>query len=668
MKKLTITIALLLVVAFAMPTFAQSFSDVPSDHWAYDAINKLVAAGIVEGYPDGEYKGDQNMTRYEMAVMVSRALDNIVAEQEAMAEEMDAMGEGLTTGQAEDVTAIVKSLMAKNTNDSLSDAQAEEVADIVDALTFELSAELKVLGADIDALGKDMDELEAKVDALDVPQDNIEFGMDVTTTFEAANYGENDVEKAATLSLLADGDAIDENPNTDPDEFTSEKAFFQEYDFNINGELGDAEFNLDVDTIANVFTEEDHVLDIGTSESDSNDFTMDSALLEVSYNNYGFQIGDLADYSVAPYFNDEEDREGIEMTTSYWDTDFKAFVLGADTSTDTSSYTVTGTNGNTVSATQSVDSDSNDEEYYGVEAAKDMDFGTVTGKLYHARDIDFDGVNMAEYAVTEEKNEVTILGVQVEDVVLTDAVSMGAEVAFSDWESSAYTTYDFVNSTPDPRTAADGSDVYFNINGEFVATEELTLDATVETVGEDFVGPYNDLEENWDYNMFSIGAEYVLNENNTVTGGVKMVQPGDKRWTATNEEDKFVYDLGLENTYGDFTNNASVEFTQEDGFNKDHQVMVIELGTEYAWNETLTVGASLVNKSEEVAAGDVISYNYLTAFADKELADNITWNTEAYVMDGTLEAQYNGYTLNGNSLAGEDGQGTGMTTSLSVSF
>ena len=139
MKKPTIMMVLLLVVALSLPTLADghgSFSDVPGDHWAYDAINKLVAAGIVEGYPDGEYKGNQNLTRYEMAVMVSRALDNIVAEQEAMAEDMDAMGEGLTTGQAEDVTAIVKSLMEKNTQDSLSDAQAEEVADIVDALTF----------------------------------------------------------------------------------------------------------------------------------------------------------------------------------------------------------------------------------------------------------------------------------------------------------------------------------------------------------------------------------------------------------------------------------------------------------------------------------------------------------------------------------------------------
>ena len=105
MKKLIITIALILVVAMAVPAFA-SFTDVPANHWAYDAINSLVAAGVIEGFPDGEYKGQQSMTRYEMAVLFSRALDNIIAEQEAMAE-------GLTEGQAADVTAIVESLMEK---------------------------------------------------------------------------------------------------------------------------------------------------------------------------------------------------------------------------------------------------------------------------------------------------------------------------------------------------------------------------------------------------------------------------------------------------------------------------------------------------------------------------------------------------------------------------
>jgi len=674
MKKLTITIALILVVALAMPAFAQSFSDVPSEHWAYDAINKLVAAGIVEGYPDGEYKGQQSMTRYEMAVMVSRALDNIVAEQEALANQVDEMGAGLTTGQAEDVTAIVKSLMAKNTNDSLSDAQAEEVADIVDALTFELSAELKVLGADIDALGKDMDELEAKVDAMDVPEDNIEFGMDVTTTFEVANYGDKNEEKLATLDLLADGDAVDENYVTDPDEFYSEKAFFQEYDFNINGALGDAEFNLAVDTITNIFTEEDYVFDkyyLGPADTEKEWFDMDSALLEVSIDNYDFQIGDLDDYSIAPYFVDEEDREGIELKTSYMENDIRAFVLGSDVGTDT--ITEYNFPGNWITSTYT--SDANDEEYYGVDVSREMGFGTVTGKLYHARDIDTDGYSVTaidpttntSYGATDEKNEVTMVGLQVEDVMVTDAFTMGAEVAFSDWKNDEFYTLDSTYS-PVQVLEDDGSDVLFTINGKFVVNDALTIDGKIETVGNEFFAPYNDLEEDNDYDLFDLGAEYVLNENNTVKGGVKLVQPGSDNWGSTDEEDKTVFNLGLENTYGDFTNDASVEFTQNDGFNKDHDVVLIELGTEYAWNETLTVGASLVNKNAEDDNGDVISYNYLKAFADKELSDNITWNTEAYVMDGTIGEEYGTNNANYTYTAKEDGQGTGMTTSLTVSF
>ena len=57
---------IIFLTAAVLPAGAQSFSDLPANHWAYDAINKLVEAGIVEGYPDGEYKGQRTMNRYEM--------------------------------------------------------------------------------------------------------------------------------------------------------------------------------------------------------------------------------------------------------------------------------------------------------------------------------------------------------------------------------------------------------------------------------------------------------------------------------------------------------------------------------------------------------------------------------------------------------------------------
>ena len=63
--------------AMVAPAFAQPFADVPTNHWAYDAIAELAAKGLVEGYPDGTFKGDRAMTRYEMAMVVARLLARI---------------------------------------------------------------------------------------------------------------------------------------------------------------------------------------------------------------------------------------------------------------------------------------------------------------------------------------------------------------------------------------------------------------------------------------------------------------------------------------------------------------------------------------------------------------------------------------------------------------
>lgn len=76
---------------------ANPFSDVPAGHWAYGAVAKLAAEGVVDGYPDGTFKGNQTMTRYEMAQIVAKALakgaigtdDKLVGE---FADELDHLG------------------------------------------------------------------------------------------------------------------------------------------------------------------------------------------------------------------------------------------------------------------------------------------------------------------------------------------------------------------------------------------------------------------------------------------------------------------------------------------------------------------------------------------------------------------------------------------------
>ena len=68
-KTLVSAITAALVVGAASTTFAAAnpFSDVPADSWAYDAVTTLAADGVIDGYPDGTYQGQNTMTRYEMA-------------------------------------------------------------------------------------------------------------------------------------------------------------------------------------------------------------------------------------------------------------------------------------------------------------------------------------------------------------------------------------------------------------------------------------------------------------------------------------------------------------------------------------------------------------------------------------------------------------------------
>ena len=97
MKK-SLVFAMAMALGVSATAFAANpFSDLPAGHWAYGAVAKLAAAGVVDGYPDGTFKGDKTMTRYEMAQIVAKALakgaigadDKLVSE---FADELDNLG------------------------------------------------------------------------------------------------------------------------------------------------------------------------------------------------------------------------------------------------------------------------------------------------------------------------------------------------------------------------------------------------------------------------------------------------------------------------------------------------------------------------------------------------------------------------------------------------
>ena len=86
MKKILALAAVAALTAGVSAYAANPFSDVTPDDWAFQAVSDLSAQGVVEGYPDGSFKGERNMTRYELAQIIARLMakeDELNAEQQA---------------------------------------------------------------------------------------------------------------------------------------------------------------------------------------------------------------------------------------------------------------------------------------------------------------------------------------------------------------------------------------------------------------------------------------------------------------------------------------------------------------------------------------------------------------------------------------------------------
>ena len=86
MKKILAIAAVAALTAGVSAYAANPFSDVSTDDWAYQAVSDLSDQGVVEGYPDGTFKGERNITRYELAQIIARLMakeDQLNAEQRA---------------------------------------------------------------------------------------------------------------------------------------------------------------------------------------------------------------------------------------------------------------------------------------------------------------------------------------------------------------------------------------------------------------------------------------------------------------------------------------------------------------------------------------------------------------------------------------------------------
>ncbi len=189
-KKVAVVLVVALLMAFAVaPAIASPFPDVSSKHWAYDAVNVLYAAGIIEGYPDGELKGESDITRYEMIAIVARSLQWL----------NDRVEEEISKSNKENI-AVLETIIGEAMEEKFGkypspDKIAQAIADI---------SEIE------EKFSKEMDALKARVDELEKStsksgEDLIKTGEDIKTLRETleTQLGTADVRLTSLEKQLA---------------------------------------------------------------------------------------------------------------------------------------------------------------------------------------------------------------------------------------------------------------------------------------------------------------------------------------------------------------------------------------------------------------------------------------------------------------------------------
>ena len=79
-----------LSVSLAVPAVAQNFPDVPDNHWAYEALSNL-RNKVLFGYPDGLYRGNRPMSRYEFAVAINQLHQMAMGKVAGLEDQIDAL-------------------------------------------------------------------------------------------------------------------------------------------------------------------------------------------------------------------------------------------------------------------------------------------------------------------------------------------------------------------------------------------------------------------------------------------------------------------------------------------------------------------------------------------------------------------------------------------------
>jgi len=180
----TVFAAMLVTPAFAQP---QGYSDVPENHWAYEALVRLKREGLLVGYPDGEFKGRRLTTRYELASAIYAVYTNLRGITDSLDAQIKALNGG--TGDNTDTQALRDQLAALQSDVAQLKGYGDEIATLR-RLVDSFQKELESLGVDVKNLKDGLSDLQARVDRLEKKRPSVEFSGDANL-FVSVGFSDN---------------------------------------------------------------------------------------------------------------------------------------------------------------------------------------------------------------------------------------------------------------------------------------------------------------------------------------------------------------------------------------------------------------------------------------------------------------------------------------------
>jgi len=236
--KTTAYLFIVLALAFAAPVFAQgAFSDVPQEHWAYDAVDQLQKDGLIQGYPDGTFQGKRTMSRYEFAMVIARVLPLIQRPMPGPGPEPTA---GVTNQQLQQELSKYALKSDIPTNVATKDDVAA-VRKLVDGFQDELSA----LGVDVDQVKKDLAALEMRVTKIEEELKRVRFTGAYNFIVKAVADNTNAVDFPGLTGI--DG-RIAQTSTVNPSAPLRDVNTYNDFDLRIAGRVTD---NTDVISVIN---------------------------------------------------------------------------------------------------------------------------------------------------------------------------------------------------------------------------------------------------------------------------------------------------------------------------------------------------------------------------------------------------------------------------------